>query len=561
MLFESRAHAGRRLRLAYCMNLHAASDLESLLRGMREVSLPLRARLAPRAEFGVGMYLPGQLARELAAPAGAAQLERLREFLLENGLCAFTFNAFPYGGFQTDGLKAEVYRPSWFEEERVAYTLAVAHCASVLAAGRRLPRVSISTHPGSFGAWVEPGALERCADNMGRVVAAFARLEREGGARLVLSLEAEPRASAGDSSELQAFLSMARARIARTLAREHGQDSARALLRRHLGVCLDTCHSAIAFEEPTRALELALSDEGTLGKIQYSSALRLEAPGSHPEEVAALLALDEPRFLHQVVGRRAGASGHLGDGGVSPADLLSVADLPELASVLAAGVEAADALDGLDASDAPDVSDAPDTPDRPDVLDAPGAPDASASRASETRSDVASSTTLAADAPRVAASAGDLSRAEAPQESDAALSAAHRASLREAWLACDEWRCHFHVPVDRERMEVPGSQSRSGADDSPEVTLQSHLASHPHPHPASRSHLGTTRGHAARILETALAEPAVFASEELHVEIETYTWDVLPRAVRTPAALVDALELEYRSVLDLLAAQGWTPAP
>jgi len=38
------------------------------------------------------------------------------------------------------------------------------------------------------------------------------------------------------------------------------------------------------------------------------------------------------------------------------------------------------------------------------------------------------------------------------------------------------------------------------------------------------------------------------------VEIETYTWDVLPSAARGPGALVDDLEREYHHVTTRLAA-------
>jgi hypothetical protein len=450
MIFESSAQPGRRLRLGYCMNLHAASDFESLLQGMRDVSVPLSARLTSTQEFGVGMYLPAELAAALLEDESRAQLESLAEFLRERRLSPFTFNAFPYGGFQTDGLKAEVYRPTWVEQERVTYTLQVAECACFLATRLGLTRISISTHPGSFGAWLQPGDMEACADNMARVVERFVQIERETGVCFVLSLEAEPRASAGTSLELAQFRELANARILALLSADSDQGRASALLRRHFGTCLDTCHSAVAFEDAAEAMQLLQSAGGTLGKIQYSSALRLEDPGANPAGVATMLALDEPRFLHQVMGRSSGGGGQV----------LSVADLPELAALLAP-------------QSVPDES-----------------------------------------------KGSQASRAE--------------------WLACDEWRCHFHVPVDRDSMEVPLEGSAPNAS------------------PATR--LGTTREHAAALLELALQSPDAFVDNELHVEIETYTWDVLPNAVRDTAALVDALEREYRSVLDLLARAGWKPA-
>ncbi|MEM7515782.1 MAG: hypothetical protein AAF368_02505, partial [Planctomycetota bacterium] len=52
-----------------------------------------------------------------------------------------------------------------------------------------------------------------------------------------------------------------------------------------------------------------------------------------------------------------------------------------------------------------------------------------------------------------------------------------------------------------------------------------------------------------------------FGTSELHVEIETYTWDVLPTSVGGGSPdPVDALEREYRSVFGELEAAGWSPA-
>jgi len=44
-------------------------------------------------------------------------------------------------------------------------------------------------------------------------------------------------------------------------------------MRCHLGVCLDTCHSALQFEDPLESLR-AYRDEGIrISKIQLSAAL------------------------------------------------------------------------------------------------------------------------------------------------------------------------------------------------------------------------------------------------------------------------------------------------
>lgn len=413
------ADGPRAVRLGYCLNLHPSETLADVERALEDFVAPLSERLGTGREFGVGMYLGEGPARALASDESA--LERFAERVRALGIDPFTYNAFPQGGFQEDGLKERVYEPDWRTAERLAYTIDVGRVAARLAGGPGRT-IAISTHPGAYGAEItDRSGLRACAEGMARAVGEFARIEAEGGPRLVLAVEAEPDASARNSRALAESLMFARLVGTRVLADEFGHPAevTAGLMERHLGTCLDCCHSAVEFEEPGLAVELAHMG-GPLGKIQFSSALRLEAPAAHPAARAALLGLDEPRFLHQVTAREAG-------------EFLHLADLPALREA-------------------------------------------------------------AADA-------------EGP------------------WARADEWRCHFHVPVDLERA----------------------------------AGLATTRDHADAVLRAALARPS---AEELHVEIETYTWNVLPESAGAPtggAAVIDGLEREYRHVLDLLGAEGWSP--
>ena len=367
------------------------------------------------------MYLGEGPARALASDESA--LERFADLPLRAlGVDPFTYNAFPQGGFQEDGLKERVYEPDWRTAERLAYTIDVGRVAARLAGGAGRT-IAISTHPGAYGAEItDRSGLRACAEGMARAVGEFARIEAEGGPRLVLAVEAEPDASARNCRALAESLMFARLVGTRVLTDEFGHPAevTAGLMERHLGTCLDCCHSAVEFEEPGLAVELAHMG-GPLGKIQFSSALRLEAPAAHPAARAALLGLDEPRFLHQVTARAAGEFWHL-------------ADLPAL---------------------------------REAVADAEG-----------------------------------------------------------PWARADEWRCHFIVPVDRGR-----ARRRPGDDEGPRRRGPAGGAGRP-------------------------------SAEELHVEIETYTWNVLPESAGAPtdgAAVIDGLEREYRHVLDLLGAEGWSP--
>jgi hypothetical protein len=406
MRFTNPALPGRAVRLAYCLNLHPADTLEGLLEGLRTITLPLKERLAPDKEFGVGMYLPASLASRLAHAGGELEFARLESFLKGHALDPFTWNAFPYGGFGAEGLKARVFEPSWIgtDSGRNTFTWTVGMLALKLTQRGRLGQhASISTHTG----WHSSLAVDEVQRHQGMVslkytAGVLSRVFEGFQSRAVLSLEAEPRANCNDTAQLASW----RREI---LAFSES---------RPLGTCLDACHAAVEFEEPSSSLINSTEDGAPLGKIQFTSALSLRA--SMRSDIDPLLALDEPRYLHQVTAR------------TSDGELLRVGDLPELRA----------------------------------ALDQKGG---------------------------------------------------------EAWWRDSELRCHFHVPVD---LGAVGG-------------------------------LGTTRDHADATLAAALAHPERWGTQELHVEIETYTWDVLPREARGPGELVDGLEREYRHVIERLEAAGW----
>jgi hypothetical protein len=70
-------------------------------------------------------------------------------------------------------------------------------------------------------------------------------------------------------------------------------------LRRHLGVCVDTCHAAVEFEDPRETLD-ALRRAGIgIPKIQVTTGLEVDP--RDPHALDALAAYAEDVYLHQVV--------------------------------------------------------------------------------------------------------------------------------------------------------------------------------------------------------------------------------------------------------------------
>ncbi len=73
----------------------------------------------------------------------------------------------------------------------------------------------------------------------------------------------------------------------------------------HLGVCLDTCHLATAFEDAREAVATLGGAGIAVVKAQLSAALHVGKPSDAATQ-NALAAFAEDRFLHQVRQRRAG---------------------------------------------------------------------------------------------------------------------------------------------------------------------------------------------------------------------------------------------------------------
>jgi hypothetical protein len=78
--------------------------------------------------------------------------------------------------------------------------------------------------------------------------------------------------------------------------KKRSPDEAEALVRRHLGLCFDTCHFALAFEEPLDALTRFENSGISIARIQLSAALHTQVT---PKSLEALRAFVEPVYLHQ----------------------------------------------------------------------------------------------------------------------------------------------------------------------------------------------------------------------------------------------------------------------
>jgi hypothetical protein len=233
--------------------------------------------------MGLGLWLSASSARFLL---GHGLLPEWGNWFQEMGLVPFTFNGFPFGDFHQRAVKFQVYLPTWWQVERLRYTLDLIHIMDALLPPGQ--EGSISTLP---VAWGQPAPT---TEEINRAVGVreLAHREQETGRRIVLCLEPEPGCLLQVSQDVVRFFE--------DLLLPGRNET---LLRRYLGVCHDVCHQVVMFEEQAEALARYRAAGITVGKVQVSSAVILPLDRIpltyHQSALDQLAGFNEERYLHQ----------------------------------------------------------------------------------------------------------------------------------------------------------------------------------------------------------------------------------------------------------------------
>ncbi len=285
---------GTPLHLTYCLNIHPGETWAAQRAAITGPATAVRQGLGWPGPFGLGLRLGAQAVADLQSPEARRDLA---ETLAKGGFYAFTINGFPYGTFHGTRVKEAVYAPDWSTPERLTYTLRLAAIlAELLPAG---VTGSISTVPGTYRAWATPDRLEALAANLAAAALDLAGLEERHGRHVVLALEPEPDCLWDETAlMIDGFQDVILRRGAAWVQRHRGgsRDTAEAVLRRHLGVCLDTCHQAVLGEDPSAALQALQSHGIAVGKIQISAAPFFQ---TSPEGLAQASRFQDGCYLHQ----------------------------------------------------------------------------------------------------------------------------------------------------------------------------------------------------------------------------------------------------------------------
>lgn len=281
------------IQVGYCTNVHAGVTLAQARENLERYALAVKKLVLPDGPMGVGLWLPAPAAREMLHPS---RLAEWRDWLAEVGLVPFTFNGFPHGDFHDQVVKHRVYKPTWCEAERLAYTLdLIAIQDALLPPGLE---GSISTLPLMWGQPCPTSSqMEQAAAALRTVAQRLARLEQDSGRLITLCLEPEPGCVLDQCHRVLWFFE--------DYLLGQGDEQA---IRRHIRVCHDVCHAVVMFESQTDVLHRYRAAGIGVGKIQVSSAVVVELDHlPAPERKLALRQLAsfaEDRYLHQTVVQR-----------------------------------------------------------------------------------------------------------------------------------------------------------------------------------------------------------------------------------------------------------------
>lgn len=273
--------------VGYCTNVHAGEDFDQYLSSLEEYALEVKAKISGSRPLPVGLWLSARTASQMLSDN---RLMRFKEFLVSNGLAAFTMNGFPFANFHGPTVKHQVYKPDWTHPQRLNYTVNLIKILTELMPEGA--QAGISTLPLGW-----PGGefdYEKAADNLIRIVELLKNNEKQTGKLIHLDIEPEPGCILSDSSDVLSFFNNY------LLGRYNDAD-----VLRHLRVCHDICHASVIFEDHETIIRNYTVNGIRIGKVHVSSALEAEISGDsfHPV-IKQLRTFQEDRYLHQTYVRQ-----------------------------------------------------------------------------------------------------------------------------------------------------------------------------------------------------------------------------------------------------------------
>ena len=292
--------------LTYCSNIHPGERWDEHFKTLQENLPYIKSQLSPQQPFALGLRLANDASIELSDP------ERLAEFkawLAANDIYVFTMNGFPYGGFHATRVKDDVHTPDWTTLDRTEYTKRLFRIlAQLLPDGMQ---GGVSTSPLSYRYWwaneeETQQTIKVATENILQVVETLMELRQTTGKVMHLDIEPEPDGILENGQEFIEWYSdyFLPKGIAYLVETHHASpEEAQETLRTHIQLCYDVCHFAVSYEEPQTIVNQLNELDIRVGKIQISSAIKIDFSENKEAKLKAIRSFDEPVYLHQVVAK------------------------------------------------------------------------------------------------------------------------------------------------------------------------------------------------------------------------------------------------------------------
>lgn len=295
-------------QLTYCSNIHTGEDWQHHFSVLQQNIPLIKMNICSDKPFGIGLRLANQASIDLSEPQN---LQNFQQWLTDNDCYVFTMNGFPYGGFHDVVVKDNVHAPDWTSTERVDYTIRLFRLLAQILPNQ-LTEGGISTSPLSYRFWWKDeqsltNAVQIATQNMLLIVDELVKIAEETGKILHLDIEPEPDGILENSVEFIDWYQnvLIPTAIEHFAEKSISAKSAQEIINTHIQLCYDICHFGVSYEEPQPAIDHLKSLGIKVGKIQISSAIKVDFTTDAAAKLTALAQYDEPTYLHQVVALRA----------------------------------------------------------------------------------------------------------------------------------------------------------------------------------------------------------------------------------------------------------------
>ncbi|MDZ7934854.1 MAG: metabolite traffic protein EboE [Emticicia sp.] len=293
--------------LSYCSNIHPGEEWAAHFAVLQSSIPEIKAAVCPNEKMGIGLRLANQASIDLSEKSN---FDTFKNWLVANNCYVFTMNGFPYGGFHNVVVKDQVHAPDWTTPERTNYTIRSFGLLAKLLP-ENLTEGGISTSPLSYRFWWKtPESLEEATKtatkNIISVVEALIDLKEKTGKILHLDIEPEPDGILENSQEYIDWYKNYLLPMGIEQLKSKGFSSEKAIeaIKTHIQLCYDVCHFAVGFEAPQVVIDKLETEGLKIGKIQISSALKVDFSSDAEEKLKVISQYNEPTYLHQVVAQK-----------------------------------------------------------------------------------------------------------------------------------------------------------------------------------------------------------------------------------------------------------------